>query len=198
MPSCKICGKSVPTTKGLRFHIVQRQECREGMRSMARHRAPVAHEANSVKDNLHSSDTPLNSHDQDNFDLPDGLDPPLVDFDVPRSSPTPDPLPDSPPDRRARVEDVEDEGEEPSQDHIPHTEDYPRPAGTRLRRGECHFEQVKREQESKQRGSWAPFEDEEEWGLAEWLLLNVGQNATDKFLKLPIVSNQNSIMYSGT
>ena len=36
---------------------------------------------------------------------------------------------------------------------------------------------------------WAPFEDLEEWDLAQWLLLNAGQNATDKFLKLPIVSN---------
>jgi hypothetical protein len=34
---------------------------------------------------------------------------------------------------------------------------------------------------------WGPFENEEEWGLAEWLIRNVGQKQTDTFLKLPIV-----------
>lgn len=34
---------------------------------------------------------------------------------------------------------------------------------------------------------WAPFADQEAWELAQWVITNVGQNATDKFLKLPIV-----------
>jgi hypothetical protein len=38
-------------------------------------------------------------------------------------------------------------------------------------------------------GKWEPFEDEEEWELAEWLIKNVGQKQTDTFLKLPIVSH---------
>lgn len=193
MPSCKICGKAVPTTKGLRFHIVQRQECREGMRSMARHRAPVAHEADPGKDNPSLSETHSTVSDSQDFDLPDGHDPPMADFDVPQHLPTPNAPPEHPPDCRARVEDVDNDDDEPSQHNVAHTEDYPRPAGTRLRQGESYFEQVKRDQESKQRGPWAPFEDKEEWELAEWLLLNVGQNATDKFLGLPIVSNQDSI-----
>jgi hypothetical protein len=39
---------------------------------------------------------------------------------------------------------------------------------------------------------WEPFEDEEEWELAEWLIKNVGQKQTDTFLKLPIVSHLSS------
>lgn len=35
---------------------------------------------------------------------------------------------------------------------------------------------------------WSPFEDEEEWVLAEWMIQNIGQKQTDTFLKLPIVS----------
>ncbi|KAG1815935.1 uncharacterized protein BJ212DRAFT_1504232 [Suillus subaureus] len=33
---------------------------------------------------------------------------------------------------------------------------------------------------------WAPFCDEEEWGLAEWLVKSLGQTRTDDFLKLLI------------
>ena len=40
---------------------------------------------------------------------------------------------------------------------------------------------------------WAPFKDKEEWELAQWLITNVGQNATDKYLKLPIVSLFSSV-----
>lgn len=41
----------------------------------------------------------------------------------------------------------------------------------------------------KQEGicQWGPFDGEEEWELAEWLIKNVGQKQTDTFLKLPIV-----------
>jgi len=52
-----------------------------------------------------------------------------------------------------------------------------------------YFEKLLVEQRAKGEDPWAPFEDKEEWGLAQWLMLNVGQNVTDKFLKLPIVSN---------
>ena len=45
------------------------------------------------------------------------------------------------------------------------------------------------EEQRKEGGShWSPFEDEDEWRLAEWLICNVGQKQTDIFLKLPIVS----------
>ncbi|KDQ62841.1 hypothetical protein JAAARDRAFT_104347, partial [Jaapia argillacea MUCL 33604] len=49
------------------------------------------------------------------------------------------------------------------------------------------FEKVHEQQEYL--GSpWGPFEDQEEWELAQWLVRNVGHNQTDKFLKLLIVN----------
>jgi hypothetical protein len=39
---------------------------------------------------------------------------------------------------------------------------------------------------------WGPFKDEKEWWLAKWLITNIGQKQTDKFLKLPIVSYSSS------
>ena len=90
------------------------------------------------------------------------------------------------PDRRARVEEVEDEEDGGIKRWI---EDYPWPAGTVGMPSQTYFEELRAEQRCKGQDPWAPFKDEEEWGLAQWLMLNVGQNATDKFLKLPIVSH---------
>ncbi|KAG1842554.1 hypothetical protein F4604DRAFT_1884726 [Suillus subluteus] len=43
---------------------------------------------------------------------------------------------------------------------------------------------------------WAPFSDEEEWGLAEWLAKRVNQKATDEFLKLAITKNHTQPSYT--
>jgi hypothetical protein len=60
-------------------------------------------------------------------------------------------------------------------------------AGAAWGQGMPAFESLRLKQE--QAGSrWDPFEDEEEWELAEWLVDNVGQKQTDMFLKMRIVS----------
>ena len=66
--------------------------------------------------------------------------------------------------------------------------DFPLPAGTQLQPAQSCFETVREEQKKTGDNPWAPFADKEEWELAQWLITNVGQNATDKYLKLPIVS----------
>jgi hypothetical protein len=50
------------------------------------------------------------------------------------------------------------------------------------------YEYLDEEQKREGGSRWGPFEDEDEWQLAEWLIRNVGQKQTDIFLKLPIVS----------
>ncbi|KAG1898632.1 uncharacterized protein F5891DRAFT_1129435 [Suillus fuscotomentosus] len=40
-----------------------------------------------------------------------------------------------------------------------------------------------------EKNPWAPFDDEYEWGLAEWLSKRVNKTATDEFLKLAITKN---------
>jgi hypothetical protein len=60
-------------------------------------------------------------------------------------------------------------------------------AGAAWGQGTPVFESLRLKQE--QAGSrWDPFEDEEEWELADWLVKNVGQKQTDMFLKMRIVS----------
>ncbi|KAG2112395.1 uncharacterized protein F5147DRAFT_744599 [Suillus discolor] len=45
---------------------------------------------------------------------------------------------------------------------------------------------------------WYPFSDEEEWGLAEWLMKSVNKTATDEFLKLTITKNCTQPSFTST
>lgn len=87
--------------------------------------------------------------------------------------------------RRAYVEEVDDEESGGSARYV---EDYPRNAGKTKGHSQNYFERWREAQKERNFAPWAPFGDIEEWELAQWLIMNVGQNATDKFLKLPIVS----------
>ncbi|KAG2137633.1 uncharacterized protein EDB93DRAFT_1322465 [Suillus bovinus] len=81
------------------------------------------------------------------------------------------------------VEDVTDE-----EDGRRYFEPYPE-AGWTLREGQTSFERHQQYKESEGEDKWAPFGNEEEWGLAEWLVKSLGQTKTDEFLKLPITLN---------
>jgi hypothetical protein len=90
------------------------------------------------------------------------------------------------PNRRTSVEEVEDE-EVPGR----YGRDYePNEAAHPLGGGQTAFERLREEQTEAGLGSkpWAPFEDEEEWDLAQFLIKEVSQTAADQFLKLSIVS----------
>ena len=69
-------------------------------------------------------------------------------------------------------------------------EDYPaeRKAGAAWGKDQPLFVKLKRAQEENGTSKWGPFEDQDEWELAEWLSKNAGQKQTDEFLKLNIVS----------
>ena len=43
------------------------------------------------------------------------------------------------------------------------------------------FENLLKEQRENGSSRWGPFEDEDEWDLAKWLIRNVGHNQTDSF-----------------
>ena len=51
------------------------------------------------------------------------------------------------------------------------------------------FEKLRREQVLDQSSRWGPFEDEDEWELARWLIRNSGQNQTNALLDLKIVTS---------
>jgi hypothetical protein len=57
------------------------------------------------------------------------------------------------------------------------------------------FEKLWQEQKKSGSSQWGPFEDEDEWELAEWLIRNIGQKQTDSFLNLKIVRSHRLIKY---
>jgi hypothetical protein len=95
------------------------------------------------------------------------------------------------PNRRTTVEEVEDEeapgryGMDYDAEDVAHSLGEPQTVFERLRE-----EQIAAGLTSK---LWAPFEDEEEWDLAQFLVKEVSQTAADKFLKLAIVSGTHRI-----
>jgi hypothetical protein len=88
-----------------------------------------------------------------------------------------------------RIEDIADE-DGPTSDNVHYVEEFPGEgyAGAVYEKANTHFEEIKQAEASAGGHRWGPFSDDEEWGLAEWLIKNVGQKQMDVFLKLPIVS----------
>ncbi|GBE86978.1 hypothetical protein SCP_1002230 [Sparassis crispa] len=100
---------------------------------------------------------------------------PLPTTDDPRSS------------KRARVDDVEDENDARGLPRRPWTEDYPGDVGTVSSVGETMFESIQRCKVRSGEHDWAPFDCEEEWELARWLMTSgLSQMAIDDYLDLNI------------
>ncbi|KAG5649098.1 hypothetical protein H0H81_006309, partial [Sphagnurus paluster] len=89
-------------------------------------------------------------------------------------------------DRKVCIEEVPDIDDPHSKNRFVHP--YPRPVATPLQQGNTQFGQWKEAQEASGESAWAPFENQEEWDLAQWLIKTVGQTSIDEYLKLPIVS----------
>lgn len=105
-----------------------------------------------------------------------------VDLELPT---LPETQPAQPQPFRATVDDAEDEDEE----SVYYVEEFPMNLGAGAVLGEevPFFEKVRLGQVKNGTSQWAPFEDQDEWKLAEWLIGNIGQKQTDAFLNLNIV-----------
>ncbi|TBU21231.1 hypothetical protein BD311DRAFT_678982 [Dichomitus squalens] len=91
---------------------------------------------------------------------------------------------------RVTVEDVDDveAGGLPKR---PWTGQYPDAVATVFGQARTSFEDLLEKQEKAGQGLYAPFADEEEWGLGSWLATSgLSQEEIDKFLMLPITHNR--------
>ncbi|KAJ7797991.1 hypothetical protein B0H14DRAFT_3114235 [Mycena olivaceomarginata] len=197
--TCPYCDAVRNTIQGLRSHIEQSQLCRE-----RRYNAYAAEsDGDSDSDDSYDggngleSDTemPMNaeraengllndvSEDENDQDL--HADPPHIDDTPPGSpSPVPDPDPKAGKRRRATVEEVEDEEDER------YVEDFPAEmdAGEWRERCKTYFQKLRDEQKDAGNAPWYPFESEDEWELAKWLMTSgLSQKKTDEYLKLKAV-----------
>ena len=68
------------------------------------------------------------------------------------------------------------------------SEPYPRSIANPIVFQKTRFEKQREEEKMNGKPPWEPFSSQDEWELARWLIDNVNQKATDKYLKLPMVS----------
>jgi hypothetical protein len=107
------------------------------------------------------------------------FDPPLFVPSLRRDrSPEPEPVESERQSKRARVEEVDDEEENPR-----YVQDFPT-SPELMGIGQTLFEAIREDQRNKGQTPWAPFEDQEDWELASWLARNVTQTATKEFLNM--------------
>jgi hypothetical protein len=190
MPYCRFCGKLCPTVPGLNRHLDIAPNCKKASRE------EFSQYANTIWNDV--PENPDDVQQQPLPNLPIERDSDLPDFsleediqraeeilngegvDIPTLPPPLRPLP-----LRPHVPDNDE-----VLDGRRYIEKFPEEYLAGATWGNCKplYEYLD-EQQKKEGGSrWGPFEDEDEWRLAEWLIRNVGQKQTDIFLKLPIVS----------
>ncbi|KAG1843935.1 Zn-finger domain-containing protein [Suillus subalutaceus] len=190
MPACKDCGHWLPTTSGLNKHIANSLTCCQKWQDCLQ----------NFSINVFDLGGGFAAPVEDNFNLEDDEDlhdarPPVEDNTNEETYSPPHP---------GSVEFDQDHVQSCSV-QIEEVTDDPGPVGTRrwveeypdemLAGAPCGPAEDIDNQEANGESVWGPFNDEEEWELARWLIQNVGQNQTDEFLKLPIVRNRAQVTY---
>lgn len=109
-------------------------------------------------------------------DLPQGLEPEPTIADQ-----------DARPPCRPTVEEIDEGGPE---DLRPEWVELSTDAGSSHGTSRTLFDTIRDKQIHDKSPTLGPFESDEEWQLAKWLVKNTGHNQVEQFLKLPIVCDQ--------
>ncbi|KAF8808413.1 Zn-finger domain-containing protein [Phlegmacium glaucopus] len=205
---CGFCGKGpFPTSSGLNKHICHSVNCNKAARQKWGHYAtniwdntpgpsniepqlpaspPILEndELDDMPDITVEEDVQGREHDLDNAR---GAQPDII------TVPSPEMMPAQPQHPRATVEDAKDKDEESAH----YVEEFPPNLGAGAVWGEevPFFEKIRQEQEKSKTSQWGPFDDQDEWELAQWLIRNVGQKQTDVFLNLNMIWEQTKPSY---
>lgn len=192
MPYCSFCGKLCLNAPGLERHIANAPNCRKASGEK------FDQYADNIWDDVPAN--PKHAEQQEPEDFPDFPDFQLEDIQLEEDIQAAEdmlygeendiPQPQHEPQPHAQHATVDVPNNEESNDGGRFIENFPEEyrAGATWGRSKSLFESLDEEHKTLGGSRWAPFEDEDEWQLAEWLIRNVGQKQTDTFLKLPIVS----------
>lgn len=183
---CKHCGKGFATDRGVEHHIAKARECREAARKefqkgVNERWGSTGEGGQSVPRSQSPQAFPDDSMDFGTIQAAD---------DLPYHVQTPPP--------EQSVANIPGEHQHNNQRHLPekgeayqYVTEYRASAraGEVIGREEPENMRV-RAKLRKEETPFGPFEDLDEFELAEWLLPNVGQGKTDEYLKLPIVRSK--------
>ncbi|KAI5992616.1 hypothetical protein EDC04DRAFT_2911124 [Pisolithus marmoratus] len=189
---CDYCLKPITTLAGVKQHISQSNACQQQWNEVLKHTAGMAVSA----DNDHQMDNGLdntpgvpsdwyNESDGSNaggdmFNIKEGL---LVQQLQAVPKPEPEPEPES---RCASVEDDIKVSTSPANLGC-FVEQYTGIAAQIFSSQHTVFEEMEKAEYKNCRNQWSPFQSEEEWDLAHFLMKNVGQTKIDEFLKLSLI-----------
>ncbi|KAF8808461.1 hypothetical protein BYT27DRAFT_7255574 [Phlegmacium glaucopus] len=181
---CPFCPKAPPTAQGLSSHLAQSQRCKAKLEASYK-----ADDDEPYNDDIEMGNQPYdpNNPNSDMESIPDvGLDPPIEPIATAESDSEtsggeePNVNVRS---RRASVEDAEDDELEDNDARYVH--DYPGAGLPHAEKGQTDFEQRLEQQRRAGDAPWMPFESEDEWELARWLMTSgVSHKKIDEFLKL--------------
>jgi hypothetical protein len=210
MHFCVFCGKGpFSSSAGLKRHIGHSRNCNEAanqkwgtyakniwnnapIRTFTDEEPPISRNTGdeelipnmpeiNLEDNLQEFEDDVIANGNQNESQPEAV--------IPRD---PENAPVEPASLRAAVEDAVDEDRSSTY----FIEEFPAKFGAGAVWGEeiPFFEKVRQEQDANETSRWGPFEDQDEWELAQWLIRNAGQNQTNSFLNLKIVRSHHLLL----
>lgn len=176
----------MPTLSAVNQHISQTATCRQAWEKelTSRGRQPSRRSTTTNAGSTPASDPESDTLDVEMENAGEDFEPQVHEPPTPPEVLLPEPAPRKR--RRVEIEEVEDVDDPRKQTRW--AQSYPGNVATPLRQEKTRFEAWHEAQSVEGKSEWAPFDSQEEWDLAQWLMKNVGQKSIDQYLKLPIVS----------
>lgn len=185
---CGFCGKLCETPHGLKRHIDRTPDCKKASHEeFGQYANSIWDDIPAIPDNVEHQPQPIDAEpDMLDFHLEEDIQMAEENLNL---LPPPQHLDEPQPWPQHATVDIP-VNKEVNMEGALYFEYFPEEHMAGATWGRCKplFESIVEEQKNLGGSRWAPFEDEEEWQLAEWLIQNVGQKQTDAFLKLCIVS----------
>ena len=152
---CPYCFTDTESRRGLHSHMMQKKPCREKMEADA----CISESASETANKQNNSNSPSQHANETDKNSPNYYD---MDFEV-----TPPAGSSSSPNHH----DDDDADADASDDNQTRwIEEFPYPAGVPIGEGVSCFEEWRRNQNNKNEPPWSPFESQEEWELARWII----------------------------
>ena len=180
---CPYCSKALPSQNAVRLHVAATLSCNETWKKQF-----------SLKTAIPSQQLPLKTVDENSSSAPwnlsnsptdDEIETIAENFNLPSTPSTPPEAIHE--DITSLVSSGPNDFEAEVQGHR-FSEPYPRSIANPIGYQTTRFEMLREEAKTNGKQPWEPFSSQDEWELARWLINNVNQKATDKYLKLPMVS----------